>query len=69
MFVCISQSAHFHQLTPTVNRGLALRWDGFVLMFNILCHTNNLQVKKKTEEEDDEGREGGWREPVADLSE
>jgi len=33
----IAKKSHNHQFRHTFNYGAALRWDGFVLLFNLLC--------------------------------
>ena len=57
------QEAHSHQLRHTFHYGAALRFDGFALLFNILCERRESRVrgsgKSGREEEMKEGREKG----------
>ena len=38
------QLAHDSQVEHTFNYGAALSWDGFVLLFHLLCDKKDLQV-------------------------
>ena len=40
----VMQLAHDSQVKHTFNYGAALRWDGFVLLFHLLCDKKDLQV-------------------------
>ena len=40
----VMQLAHDSQIKHTFNYGAALRWDGFVLLFHLLCDKKDLQV-------------------------
>ena len=41
------QEAHSHQFRHTFHYGAALRWDGFALLFNILCERQESRVRGK----------------------
>ena len=40
------QEAHSHQFRLTFNDGAALRFDGFALLFNILCERKESRVRE-----------------------
>ena len=57
------QEAHSHQFRHTFHYGAALRFDGFALLFNILCERQESRVRgkrrvRKGREGEREGREG-----------
>ena len=60
------QEAHSHQFRHTFHYGAALRFDGFALLFNILCERQESRVRERGEgkrerrERGGEGREGKW---------
>ena len=51
------QEAHSHQFRHTFHYGAALRFDGFALLFNILCERQESRVRGKRRVR--KGREGG----------
>ena len=58
------QEAHSHQFRHTFHYGAALRFDGFALLFNILCERQESRVRgkrrvRKGREGERERREGG----------
>ena len=55
------QEAHSHQFRHTFNYGAALCWDGFALLFNILCERQESRVRGVGEREGGGEGEGGGR--------